>query len=69
MAVSVDKEVRTSEAQEGAEVGEGRGLEYTQYEANAWACTFLKSGEGRCWSVLNGSLSAFSGQAVALTAA
>ena len=48
MAVSMDKDVRTSEAQEGAELGEGRGLEYTQYEANAWACTFLKSGEGRC---------------------
>lgn len=42
MAVKV--EVEREEAPEASTLAGGRGFDYTQYEANAWACTFLKSG-------------------------
>lgn len=42
MAVSL--EVEKGEAPESLALASSRGIDYTQYEANAWACTFLKSG-------------------------
>lgn len=42
MAVSL--EVEKGEAPESIALASSRGIDYTQYEANAWACTFLKSG-------------------------
>ncbi|KAK9826181.1 hypothetical protein WJX81_004928 [Elliptochloris bilobata] len=44
MAVGVEKEVHVGEAQAGDKQANSRGFDYTQYEANSWACTFLKSG-------------------------
>ncbi len=41
MAVKTEDEVRVEAAPRTAG---GRGIEYTQYEANSWMCTFLKSG-------------------------